>query len=463
MIQNLSQAELQKLLNLYQNRQYDEAEKLATSIIEKSPDHIWGWKILGAVLGETGRISEALSANQKASRLDATDAILHCNIGAAMKDLGRQIEAEASFKKALAIEPSFVEAHSNLAGTLLKLGRPEEAEESYRQVIALKPNYAEGHSNLAAMLQGLGKLEEAEASYRQAIKLEPDDANVYNNLGVTLKDLGKFEEAKISFRQAITLKPDLAEAHGNMGVTLGELGRLEEAEASFMQAIALKPDFSEAKHCLAALRGRTTKSAPRAYVEKMFDGYAPKFDHSLVDKLDYRMPKMISDVILENHSEGMLGSILDLGCGTGLAGREIREHCSYLEGVDLSNSMLEEAREKNIYDKLRHCDIVDFLSTEDLNFDYFISTDVFVYVGDLSDVFRLIKSRNRSGGKLVFSTENTHQKEFFLERSGRYSHSRAYIESLCEKFSYRLSHFEIKKLRKEKGVFISGGLYLLDF
>ena len=394
-IQAPSQADTQELLNFYQNGQYGDAEKLATSIIKKSPDHLWSWKVLGAVLGESGRLNEALLANQNASRLDAGDAILHCNVGAVMMDLGRLAEAEASFKKAIAIDSGAVEAHTNLAAILLSLRR----------------------------------LEEAEASYRQAIALQPNDAETYCNLGITLS----------------------------------ELGRLEESEASFRKAIALKPDYSEVKHLLASLTGDTTNSAPRDFVEKLFDGYASKFDHSLVENLDYKMPKMISDVIMEHCSGSALGAVLDLGCGTGLAGVEVREHCTYLEGIDLSNSMLEKARSKNIYDKLTHCGIRDFLSITDLNFDYFISTDVFIYIGDLTDVFRLIKSRNRSGGKFVFSTENTHKKGFFLERSGRYSHSKTYIESLCKKFGYGLSHFETRNLRKEKGEFISGGLYLLDF
>ena len=98
-----------------------------------------------------------------------------------------------------------------------------------------------------------------------------------------------------------------------------------------------------------------------------------------------------------------------------------------------------------------------------MNFDYFISTDVFVYIGDLSDVFRLIKSRNKTGGKLAFSTEDYDGDDFFLEQSGRYSHSKNYIDDLCEKFGYKLRHFETQALRKDNNEYISGGLYLLDF
>jgi predicted TPR repeat methyltransferase len=98
-----------------------------------------------------------------------------------------------------------------------------------------------------------------------------------------------------------------------------------------------------------------------------------------------------------------------------------------------------------------------------LNFDYFISTDVFIYIGDLYDVFRLIKSGNKTGGKLAFSTEDYDGDGFFLEQSGRYSHSKKYIENLCKTFGYKLRHFETQNIRKEKNQYISGGLYLLEF
>ena len=103
------------------------------------------------------------------------------------------------------------------------------------------------------------------------------------------------------------------------------------------------------------------------------------------------------------------------------------------------------------------------MSIEVLNFDYFILADVFIYIGDLYEIFQLIKTRNKSKGKLLFSTEHTDKNNFFLEKSGRYSHSKKYIETLCNEFCYNLSYFETTNLRKSNDGFIIGGLYLLDF
>ena len=244
--QNPPKEQLSSLLEHYQNGRFGEVEKLAVSITKNFPKHQFAWKVLGAVLGLTGRKSEAIDANQIAVTLSPQDATAHSNLGITLHELGRLEEAEASLRQAITLNTDYAEAHSNLGITLLELGRLEESEVCIRQAIALKPDFAAAHSNLGDTLKELGRLKDAEASYKRAIELNADYAETYSNLGVTLKELGRLDEAEASYLQAIALNPDYAEAHSNLGVTLQELGRLEEAEASYLQAITLNPDYAEA-------------------------------------------------------------------------------------------------------------------------------------------------------------------------------------------------------------------------
>ena len=92
-----------------------------------------------------------------------------------------------------------------------------------------------------------------------------------------------------------------------------------------------------------------------------------------------------------------------------------------------------------------------------------MAADVFIYLGDLSETFQLIKAGKKRPGKLAFSTEHLETGSFKLERSGRYAHSKHYIISLCSQFGFELSHFSTIKLRKDKAAFLTGGLYILDF
>ena len=91
-----SQSDLNNLLGHYQNQQYDEAEELAKSIIRDCPRHQFSWKVLGAVLGQTGRPSEALVVIQKEIALFPQDAEAYSNLGVTLQVLGRLEEAEKS-------------------------------------------------------------------------------------------------------------------------------------------------------------------------------------------------------------------------------------------------------------------------------------------------------------------------------------------------------------------------------
>ena len=134
-----SQQQLSSLLELYQNGRFGDAEKLAVHITQDFPKHQFAWKVLGAVLGATGRKFEAVEAHQTAVVLSPQDAESHSNLGNTLKELGRLDEAEASYNQAIELNPDLAEAHSNLGVTLKELGRFDEAEASYNQAIALKP------------------------------------------------------------------------------------------------------------------------------------------------------------------------------------------------------------------------------------------------------------------------------------------------------------------------------------
>ena len=69
-----SQAQLNRLLECYQKGHFDEAEKLALSITQEFPKHPFSWKVLGAILKQTGRVLESLTPSQKAVELSPQDA-----------------------------------------------------------------------------------------------------------------------------------------------------------------------------------------------------------------------------------------------------------------------------------------------------------------------------------------------------------------------------------------------------
>ena len=375
-----------------------------------------------------------------------------------------QLEKTVPLAEGLAKKyPKALILYEILGAAYLGLKNTDKTIESYQKALHLNPDHTDAYNNMGLVLYDQCRFDEAIESYKKAVSLEPSFADAHYNLGNALNQAGYLKQAIESYKTSLTINPNDSELLFRYGNALKNNDELALAKNLYEKALELNPDLAEAKHQLFSITGQTPNSAPRKYVENLFDVYASKFDRSLLGNLAYNVPKELTKIIISKQPEGSLGSILDLGCGTGLAGMELSNLCGRLDGVDLSKFMVKQAKEKSIYDQLIHDDIVDYLSAADLNYNYFVATDVFIYLGELSEVFKLIKSRNKRSGKLAFSTEHNEVENYFLEISGRFSHSKQYIEKLCDKFDYRVSHFSKTNLRKEKDAFLTGGLYLLDF
>ena len=280
-----SQAQLSSLSECYKSGQYDIAEQFALLLTQEFPSHQFGWKILGALYGQTGRNSEAVNANQTAVELSPQDAEAHYNLGNTLKELGRLDEAEASYTQAIALEPGYAKAHSNLGNTLKDQGKLEEAIGAYNNALAINPDYAEAYNNLGTALHEQGKLEDTIEAYSKAIAIKPDHAETYNNMGVVLKDQGKLAEAIEAFNKALTINPYYAEAYNNMGNALQEQGKLEDTIEAYSKALSIKPDYTDAYYNMGdTLKGLTFKK-PNPGLQKIIT--------SLLDKKTYVRPNEI--------------------------------------------------------------------------------------------------------------------------------------------------------------------------
>jgi predicted TPR repeat methyltransferase len=153
--------------------------------------------------------------------------------------------------------------------------------------------------------------------------------------------------------------------------------------------------------------------------------------------------------------------IADLGCGTGLSGAVLKPYAKTLVGVDLSGMMLAKARERRLYDALHEAEIARFLDAAPAGErDLAAAMDVFVYVGDLAEIFRAAARSLAAGGMFAFSVEH-HQgdENFHLARSGRYAHSPRYIRALAQASGFTEWNAEEAVIRKESGEPVKGLLF----
>jgi predicted TPR repeat methyltransferase len=260
--------------------------------------------------------------------------------------------------------------------------------------------------------------------------------------------------------QTVEAAPLFAAAWFALGDIRERCGDREGAARAFHEALAADPqDRLGATPRLSRL-GAAAGAMPRGYVRALFDQYAPAFDRALTEGLNYRGPALLREAIAaacERSGRALhFLRVLDLGCGTGLAGAEFRAHAGFLEGVDLSERMIAQARDKTIYDRLHAGDLIAFLHGTRESYDLVLAADVFVYVADLAGAARGVARILLPGGLFAFTTETYDGDDVILRETLRFAHSRAYVERALRDAGLEALSIEPLSARVEKGVPVPG-------
>jgi predicted TPR repeat methyltransferase len=127
--------------------------------------------------------------------------------------------------------------------------------------------------------------------------------------------------------QVVEAAPGFATAWFALAAIREQTGDCDGAVAAFQAARdADRDDYHGARLHLARLgAGEATPAMTATYVRRLFDQHAPEFEQSLLERLDYRGPEILLDALKALCGERLrFGTVLDLGCGTGLAGVTIR-------------------------------------------------------------------------------------------------------------------------------------------
>ena len=501
----------QQALALHEQGRFDEAESLYRQILETAPRNPDVLNLLGLVAQAKGIHNEAVELFYKAVCEAPTHAPFYFNLALSLDLWDKPHEALDNYRKALKIDPGIKEAWNNIGTLCQKLGQAAEAETAYRRAAALDSEYAEPRVNLARMKKDLselkaltkrfphdalslyfladehyraGEYETAEKHYKRALELSPQNLDAHINYADMLYRQKRLPEALEEYRTAVVIDPGIPEISNNLGVILKDIGEYEEALGLFFNAFNQRPETGEfsvniaetltllhgqkpetavkiaqnwrrqapdnafAVHVCAALQGKLENENNQIYVEKLFDNFADNYE-LVLQKLDYGVVRS-----LRNFTGPVEGTLVDLGCGTGLAGLAYQAAGTRLVGVDISEKMLAQARKKGIYKKLIKADIVSWLLQKP-QADAFVAADVFNYIGRLESVIDAAAPI-----KLAFSTEDDHSVDTCrLTPSGRFAHNPEYVEKLLQKAGYHRIERQSSVLRTENGQPVKGTLW----
>ena len=277
-----------------------------------------------------------------------------------------------------------------------------------------------------------------------------------------LAEAGDHAAAADLLSQALEIAPEWAAGWDLLGRIHEKAGHIAGAISAWRHLEALDDDgvFGAGLKLAAHGAGSAAEGTAVSYVEALFDQYAPQFEQALVERLGYRVPEMLDELVRQEMA--LLGidhfaRALDLGCGTGLMGRHLRGKADYLEGIDVSAAMIAETARKGIYDSLQKAELVAALNGRRADADLVTAADVFIYCGALSPVLAALVPAMRPGGLAAFSLEAHDGPEpQFLRPSLRYAHGVDATRDALVVAGLEILRFETAVLRFDRGVPVTG-------
>ena len=262
--------------------------------------------------------------------------------------------------------------------------------------------------------------------------------------------------------QATELAPNFASAWFTLGEIRAKLGEREAAVAAYRRAQAADPeDRHGAGLHLMRLGAEPLASMPQAYVQALFDQYAPRFEAALVGDLGYRGPSLLFKAVLSVRAAAKKPAFfkraIDLGCGTGLAAPTFAREVDHFIGIDLSPGMIDQARATGLYEALEVDDMVEALRRKpDASAELILAADAMVYLSDLAPVLAEVRRVLSVGGLLAFTLE-THGGDGVVVGEGlRYAHGAEYVRKAVSVAGLMLLSLEEASPRTENNEPVRG-------
>ena len=329
-------------------------------------------------------------------------------------------------------------------------GKAAEAARDLRARLAAGRGGLLARLTLVKALAAAGDTDGALAEAREVVALNPQVAPAVLALGEALLAAELLPTAIAELQRALRLDPDLSQARLLIAQAWLKAGEAEKA----LEALRELDDPPVEMIAAAEAIVRAPRSDP-GYVRHLFDQFSADYDARMIGQLGYAAPQILlglAQMVMPGRDRL---SVLDLGCGTGLAGVAFKPLAARLDGIDLSPAMIEKARGRGIYDHLSVADLESALAAQGPAYDLILAADTLVYLGDLEAVFRAAHARLAPDGFFLFTVEQA-VEGFELGPKRRWRHAEAYLRQLADDTGFMVAGLLAATPRHEAGQPVPG-------
>jgi len=422
-------------------------------------------EVLG-FLAEAYKLSErhedAKNCLKRLIELTPFDPMPLINFAHISQELGKQEEAIRVIEDKLDFHQSAPDVYITLGKLLMEKNKHLKAVIPFQKAIKLKADSIPAHLGLAGAFTGSKNITELIGVLEKCLGFEPGNIETINRLAEVHYQKANFNIAINYIEKSLGIDQSQSGMYSLLGSCYSSIQEDKKAINAFSICLKLNPEDKVSLHSMNALTGKTTEVAPLEYISSLFDSFADQFETILVGNLGYDVPRLLRieiNEVMEELSKDRYKSVLDLGGGTGLVAKEIRDIAEEIHNVDISAEMVRISREADRYDAEFVVDIISFLKQIDLGlpiYELALAADTCIYFGDLRDICSAVHGRIQPGGFFIFNVESTDTGNYRIQKNGRYFHSKDYLDRIAKDTGFILYRIRDIVARQENKKNASG-------
>jgi tetratricopeptide (TPR) repeat protein len=229
----------------------DEAITTVRQALDKDPEIVEGYMLLGNFYKKMKRPQEAIAAYRDALARDNEHQNALFSLALAYKDEGRLDEARAGFERARELDPRNGKVLWQLADLWMRKGDSARAEAVIADALERKVDEHRLLLKLGESRIEAKRFDEAERALKAALEKKPGLALAQFDLGLAYEGKGQIDEAIKSYEAELSTNPKAYRAAFNAAKLLQKSGRNREAIAHFRTVVEIEPTFGTGQLYLA--------------------------------------------------------------------------------------------------------------------------------------------------------------------------------------------------------------------